>query len=76
MGFEFWGFYNTESGMAGAFRGSGNAKLGADGSMVARGSVEYSNPPGKYAKYNGISVVFEFDMDKDGNFSNKGWEWK
>ena len=76
MGFEFGGFYNTESGAAGKFRGSGNAILGPDGSMVARGSVEYSNPPGKYMRFNGISVIFEFDMDKNGNFHNKGWEWK
>jgi hypothetical protein len=76
MGMEFWGFFNTETGAMGRYKGAGNVVLKLDGSMVARGSVEYSNPPGKYAKFNGISVVWEFEMDKDGNIHNKGWEWK
>lgn len=73
---EFWGSFVTKGGNMGKYAGTGNFINHPDGSSVGRGCVCYSNPPGKFAKLNGIAVVWEFQMDKDGNFHNKGWEWK
>lgn len=74
--FEFWGFFMTESGAMGKYKGNGNGIHRPDGSMTYRGAVCYANPPGKFAKLNGTAVVYEIEVDKDGNFHNKGWEWK
>ena len=73
---EFRGFYTTKSGLMGKFTGMGNGIVRPDGTSTWRGSVCYSNPPGNHAKLNGIAVVWEVELDKDGNDHNKGWEWK
>jgi len=73
---EFRGFYTSKSGAMGQYVGMGNGITKPDGSMIYRGVVCYSNPPGKFAKLNGIAVIWEVEMDKEGNFHNKGWEWK
>jgi len=70
------GMYRTASGMAGTFTGEGNAIMAMDGSSKHRGCLCYSNPPGKYAAWNGVAVVFEYDVDKEQNIMAKGWEWK
>lgn len=69
-------FYRTKSGSMGRFIGNGNSINNPDGSSIIRGALCYSNPPGKYAKLNGIAVAYEFNADKDGNLNSKGWEWK
>jgi hypothetical protein len=73
---EFHGFYSTKSGAVGRYTGIGNGIHGSDGSASYRGTACYSSPPGKYARLNGIAVVFETEHDRDGNVLNKGWEWK
>ncbi len=73
---EFRGFYTTKSGVMGRFTGMGNGVMRPDGSQVWRGAACFSNPPGKYAKFNGMAVVWETEVDKEGNIHNKGWEWK
>ena len=73
---EFHGFWTTKSGAMGGYVGMGNGISHPDGSYVGRGVLCLANAPGKYAKFNGIAVVYEVEQDKDGNFHNKGWEWK
>lgn len=73
---EFRGFTTTKGGATGPYKGSGNGIMRHDGSGSYRGVLCSSNPPGKYAKFNGIALVFEAEADKDGNLHNKGWEWK
>lgn len=70
------GMFRTLSGASGTFTGEGNAVMGPDGSSKHRGCLCYSNPPGKYAAWNGVAVVYDYDVDKDQNISAAGWEWK
>ena len=73
---EFHGFFTTKNGGMGQYNGSGNGINKPDGSMTYRGVVCYSCPPGKFARLDGIAVVWEVEVDKEGNYHNKGWEWK
>jgi hypothetical protein len=73
---EFNGFLVTASQEVVRYTGTGNGKMSADGSMTMRGTLTYLNPPGSYARFNGMAVVWEFEVDKDGNLVNRGWEWK
>ncbi len=73
---EFRGFFTTKSGAMGQFKGMGNGVVRPDGSSTWRGVVCYSNPPGKFARFNGIALVWESEVDKEGNMHTKGWEWK
>lgn len=73
---ELNGFFITASREIVRYVGMGNGLMNADGSMAMRGTVSYLNPTGKYARYSGMTVVWEFEVDKEGNMNNKGWEWK
>jgi len=73
---EFHGFFTTKSGAMGQYSGMGNGIMRPDGSQTNRGVLCHSNASGKYARFNGIAIVYEVESDKDGNFHNKGWEWK
>lgn len=73
---EIRGFFNTQSGVMGKYTGMGNGYTLPDGGQVNRGVLCYSNPPGKFAELNKIAVVYEVNIDKDGNFMSKGWAWK
>jgi hypothetical protein len=70
------GFFTTKSGEMGRYTGMGNGTLGPDGTSVWRGFMCFTNPPGKYAKLNGIAAIWEVEADKEGILHNKGWEWK
>ena len=71
-----WGIFWAKNGSSGRFDMIGNGTGKFDGLSSIRGSVCFSCMPGKFGHLNGIAVVFEMDSDKDGNFQNKGWEWK
>lgn len=73
---EVRGFFTTASGAMGRFKGVGNVVIKPDGTRVSTGAICYTMPPGKYAKLNGMAVVWEVEVDKEGNFTNNGWEWK
>jgi hypothetical protein len=64
-----------DGGMA-TWKGGGVGKFGAGGAVSYRGAIYYSTATPKLARLNGIAVVFEFDVDGDGNTHSKIWEWK
>jgi hypothetical protein len=70
------GFFNTPSGVVGKYTGNGNGHMLPDGGQVHRGALCYENPPGKFGDLNKIAVVYEVDIDREGNFTSKGWAWK
>lgn len=72
---EPYGFFITASRGIVRYAGMGNGLMNPDGSMMMRGTVSHLNPTGKYARYKGMDVVWEFDVDKEGNMNNKRWEW-
>ena len=47
------------------------------GSAVSwRGTVYYQTASKNLSRLNGIAVIFEYDVDAEGNTQIKGWEWK
>jgi hypothetical protein len=67
-----------ESEMA-TYTGEGIGRLGSSGSIKWRGSVFFrtsSAGGGKLAFLNNLVGLFESEIDADGNFFEKAWEWK
>ena len=50
----------TGKGFAASFRGGGSFQTTAE----------------KLARLNGVATVAEYEVDEDGNYSYKEWEWK
>jgi len=73
---EFFGTFTTKSGLPGRYTGMGNGTTRNDGVRLGRGATCYSNPPGKYERLNGMAVVWETEVGKDGLIREKAWEWK
>ena len=66
-----------ESEMA-TFRGEGFGRISSSGSVKWRGSHFYRTTAssGKLAFLNNAVGVFEVEIDQEGNFTEKIWEWK
>jgi hypothetical protein len=59
------------------YTGEGIGRLGSSGNVKWRGSLFFRTSSGsKLAFLNNMVGVFETDIDADGNFSEKAWEWK
>jgi hypothetical protein len=67
----------AEDSEVATFTGEGFARVGPSGGVKRRGAFFFQNSStGKLAFLNNIVAVFETDVDKDGNVTEKGWEWK
>jgi len=66
----------TQDGEAATWKGQGVGKILADGSVSYRGAVYYSTVSPKLARLNTVAVVFEFEVDANGDTREKSWEWK
>ena len=64
-----------DGGMA-TWKGGGVGKFGAGGAVSYRGAIYYTTAHPKLARLNGVAVVFEFEVDAQGNTVSKIWEWK
>jgi hypothetical protein len=59
------------------YTGEGVGRPSSSGSINYRGSIFYSTSSnGKLAFLNNLIGVFESEIDTEGNFSEKIWEWK
>jgi hypothetical protein len=67
----------TEDGAMAAYRAMGVGRFTGKGSAVsARGAAFYQGATGKLARLNGLAIVFEWDVDEQGNGTFRLWEWK
>jgi hypothetical protein len=59
------------------YTGEGVGRISSSGDVKWRGSVfSKTSSGGKLAFLNNMVGVFEAEIDADGNFSEKIWEWK
>ena len=60
------------------FTGEAVGRISSSGSTKWRGSIFYSTSSsrGKLSFLNNMIVVFESEIDAEGNFTHKAWEWK
>jgi hypothetical protein len=66
----------TRDGEMATWKGQGVGKFLAGGAVSYRGAVYYSTASPKLARLNTVAAVFEFEVDANGNTSEKTWEWK
>jgi hypothetical protein len=67
---------NVEGEMA-TYTGEGVGKLSSSGSTSWRGSIFYKTSSSRKLGFlNNLVGVFETEIDADGNFSERAWEWK
>ena len=66
----------SANGGAATWKGGGVGKFGEGGAVGYRGAIYYSTATPGLARLNGVAVVFEFDVDAEGNTHSKIWEWK
>lgn len=59
-----------------SWKGSGQGKLGADGSVSYRGILYFRTTSPKMARLNATPGVFEYEVDVEGKTRTKFWEWK
>ena len=71
------GVVMTQSGDTATFRAAGAGKFtNAAGAVSFRGAIYYSSQSAALAKLNGLAVIYEWDVDENGNATLKGWEWQ
>ncbi len=73
---EGQGIATTQDGELLTWKGQGVGKILAGGALSYRGALYYSTAAPKLARLNTIAVVFEYEIDTNGNTQTKGWEWK
>ncbi len=74
---EGQGIVMTRDGEMAYWTGQGVGKFTGRGSAsIWRGSLFYRTSSQKLAHLNNIAVVFEYEVDEDGNTQDKLWEWK
>jgi len=69
------GIFATMDGETVTWRGIGVGRLSPGGSVHYSGSLSYTTTSQKLSPLNGISGVFEFNVDAEGNTSSKAWAW-
>ena len=71
------GVVMTEDGESATFRAAGAGNFTGPGGAVAyRGAIYYQTTVESLAALNGLAIVYEWDVDAEGNATFKGWEWK
>jgi hypothetical protein len=67
-------FLSAQGDMA-TWRGVGVGKLSQGGAIHYCGSLSFTTTSQKFAKLNGISGVFQWEIDAEGNTHSKTWEY-
>jgi hypothetical protein len=67
----------TKDGDAVTWHGTGIGKPTGKGMAASwRGAIFYTTQSSRLARLNGVTVVFEWDVDENGNAKGTTWEWK
>jgi hypothetical protein len=69
------GIYVTNEGESVTWKAIGVGRLSPGGSVGYSGSLSYNTTAPRLAKLNGISGVFQFEVDAEGNTHSKAWEF-
>jgi hypothetical protein len=73
---EGQGVSMTATGDVVQWTGTGRGRFTGQGGASFRGVIYYQTTSEKFARLNGVAVVFEHEADGDGNVTNRLWEWK
>lgn len=71
------GISMTKDGDAIPWTGSGVGKPTGKGTAASwRGSIYFQTSSPRFARLNDVAVLFEYEVDENGNTADKLWEWK
>jgi hypothetical protein len=73
---EGQGVVMGKEGEMASWSGGGVGKFTATGGTSFRGAIYFQTPSPKWARLNGVAVVFEFEVDGEGKTHATDWEWK
>ena len=66
----------TQGGDTATFKAAGAGKFtNAAGAVAFRGAIYHETASEGLSALNGLAVVYEWDVDEDGNAKFVGWEW-
>ncbi len=71
------GFIMTKDGDMATFTASGLGTFTGQGQATSwRGPIYHQTASQKLARLNEVVIVYEWDIDEDGNIEGSFWEWK
>ena len=71
------GFVMTQDGETATFRAAGAGRLtNSAGAVAFRGALYFQSSSARLSELNGIAVVYEWDVDENGDAKLAAWEWK
>ena len=70
------GFTMSREGDVMTWVGQGVGTIQKDGAVSYRGAVYCQTASPKWARLNSVAVVFEYEVDAEGNTRNRFFEWK
>jgi hypothetical protein len=74
---EGQGAVRGSNGEVATWMGQGVGRFTSGGGVSYRGAIYYHQTPSEcWARLNGITGVFEYDIDGEGNTRGGIWEWK
>jgi len=73
---EGQGVMILKDGKMATWTGHGVGTMKKDGTASYRGAVYYQTLPPRWARLNKVAVVFEYEVDAEGNTRSEFWEWK
>ena len=73
---EGQGVMLSADGGTATWKGAGVGKIQPTGAVSYRGAIFFSTAYAKWARLNSVAVLFEFEVDPQGDTHSKLWEWK
>jgi hypothetical protein len=73
---EGQGIMMGKNGELATWVGQGVGTMKKDGSVSYRGALYYQSSTAKWSRLNSVAVIFEYEVDPQGNTRAQLWEWK
>jgi hypothetical protein len=73
---EGQGVMVTNQGETATWTGHGVGVRNKDGSASYRGAIYFQAMPAQLSRLNKVAVLFEYQVDAEGNTHSEYWEWK
>ena len=70
------GMTTTKDGKMATWTGHGVGVTKKDGTATYRGALYYQTMPPRWSRLNKVAVLFEYEIDAEGNTHSEYWEWK
>jgi hypothetical protein len=73
---EGQGVTTAKDGKMATWTGHGVGVTKKDGAASYRGALYYQTMPSRWSRLNKVAVLFEYEVDAEGNTHSEYWEWK